>query len=245
MNLRERASQRDPATRQDLGSMGGCPEFSDPRRTEVEVARQASIYQELEFHNHEKVGISADRLKNLIMGAVPELQEIPHWRFDSPLVVFGQIPVSEQAELTGAIYNDIPTEERALISDWQQDLQGYKTPESLYITWIADGGFCMGRTVKNIREILLERSHERRGATLHDGMGLLIVHPEIFCPVLSRSVHGVDLPGTEVGPNQAPSVQLDDYGEDLSIKVRKIDVVDPSSGSASCVRKMIILPIAA
>jgi hypothetical protein len=240
MRLAERSSGRDVPTFQDLGSMGGWSEFENPQATEAEVERQARIYQQLNFHNHEKLGMSLGQLKDVIMRAVPSLQQIPHWRFDIPLVGFGQIPVVDQMQLVGAIYNDIPSKDRELVADWKQDLQGYQTPEGIYLTWILDGGIFMGRTVEEIRAILLSRSQERRGATLHDGIALAAVHPEIFCSALSRSVHGVDLPGTEAGPDKAPSIQLDSYGEDLSIETRRIDGADPQKGSATCVRKMIL-----
>ena len=239
MDVRERMADRFSPTIYDLGGLGGWPEYSEQDEFVAEIERQVHIYQQLGFHRHENIGMSADKLKDVIMGAIPEFQQIPHWRFDIPLTVFGQIPVDEQAALVGGIYNDIPTQDQSLIFDWQQDPQDYKTPKAVYLTWILDGGLCLGRTVENIREILRTRSYERRGSTLHDGMGLLIVHPEIFVP--SRSSHNIDLPGTEIGTDKVPSVRLDAYRSDLSIDVRPIATADPEFGSATCVRKMVII----
>jgi len=225
-------ADRYSPTIHDLGGWGGWPEYSDPGAFEAELERQADIFRQLGFHTHENVHKSAGKLKDVIMKAGAELQQIQHWRFDIPIVGFGQIPVSDQRELIGEVYDD--TGSGVLISDWSKDPQKYKTPETTYLTWVMDGGLCVGRTVEFVREILLTRSHERRGATIHDGMGLLAVHPEIFV-----NFHSVDLPGSEVGPDKAALIYAFD---DFSINARAIDAADQDSGSASCVRQMILIP---
>jgi len=191
-----------------------------PELLEAEVERQAGRYKGLEFHKHKSLRISVGRLKDQIMSLVYEQPEVFRGRFDIPVVVFGQISPKDQARLAGLNYYL----DGLGMSDWEHDPQGYKTPETSYMTWIQDGTVNLGKSVEDVRKALAE---DERGATIHDGIALYIANPDVL------KDHFIDLPGTRVGSVSAPVLYLWDGGPGLDCRVGD---ADSGFGSASCGR---------
>lgn|SRR3989344_5454258 len=188
---------------------------------EAEVERQAGRYKELEFHRHKNLRISADKLKDQIMSLVYEQPEVFRGRFDNPQVVFGQISPEDQARLAGLDYHL----GRLNISDWEHDSQGYITPETSYMTWMQDGTVNLKKSVETARNALVQ---DERGATIHDGIALYIVNPDVL------KDHFIDLPGTRVELGHAPCLRLWRGGPGLDYY--GVGGADPRFGSASCGR---------
>lgn len=106
-------------------------------------------------------------------------------RFDIPVIVFGQIPVEDQARLVGV--DDYLAGLR--VRDWKKDSREYITPKRAYMTWMQSGSKNLKRSVERVRSTLCP---DERGATVYDGIGLYIARPNIL------KDHIIDLPGTSV-----------------------------------------------
>jgi hypothetical protein len=186
-----------------------------------EVERIATKYQEMEFHKHKTLNVSKGRLKDMIMELVSPQPESFKGRFDIPVIVFGQIPVEDQAKLAGVNYYL----KGLNVRDWEEDPRGYRTPKGAYMTWIQDGSKNLKRSVEIVRSTL---DPDERGATEHDGIGLYIARPNILTD------HYVDLPGTSVGSDSAACLKLWFAGPALRYDLAGL--ADPKFGSATCGR---------
>ena len=162
---------------------------------EENLERQAGRYTELEFYKHPEIEISKGKFKDLIMGlAIPQPENF-RGRFNSPVAVFGQIPIKDQCERAGIDYSLGGLN----VCDWPEDPKGYKTPNSLYLSWTDEGARFMNRKVEDVRK---ELAPDERGGTEFDGIALYIVNPRVL------KTRSLDLPGTAVGAGRAPSLGL-------------------------------------
>jgi hypothetical protein len=187
-----------------------------------ELERIAKNYQEMEFHKHSTLRVSAGRLKDMIMELSAPQPERFKGRFDIPVIVFGQIPVEDQAKLGGLNYGL----KGLIVRDWEEDPRGYRTPKGTYITWMQDGGKNFNRSVEKVRYTL---APDERGATVYDGIGLYIARPNIL------TGHYVDLPGTSAGSDDAACLGSSVTGPRLDYHFAGAAAA-PWFGSASCGR---------
>lgn len=200
-------------------------EVFTPEGLTQELERIAIRYQDMGFYKHRQLQVSKGSLKDLIMGNEwfdPQQPESFIGRFDIPVIVFGHITVKDQAKLAGVDYHL----EGLNVRDWKGDPRGYKTPESVYMTWMQDGQKNLKRSVKRVRSTL---DPDERGATIHDGIGLYIARPNIL------KDHYIDLPGTSVGFSHAASLELCYSRPGLGYHLAFFKT-DPMFGPATCGR---------
>ena len=189
---------------------------------EENLERQAGRYTELEFYKHPEIEISKGKFKDLIMGlAIPQPENF-RGRFNSPVAVFGQIPIKDQCERAGIDYFLGGLN----VNDWPDDPQNYQTPNALYLAWTDEGARNMDRKVKDVRR---ELAPDERGGTQFDGVALYIVKPNVL------QTRFLDLPGTTVEPAYAASLRLWDGRPRLDDDF--VDVASPGFGSLVCGRQ--------
>lgn len=187
----------------------------------AEFERLTKRYQELEFHKYLRV--SAGVFKDTVMNLVVPQPESFRGRFNIPVVVFGQIPPEKQAELAGLNYFLGGLNVR----DWEFDPKGWETPKTPYTTWMQDGKENLNRSV-SVRDVRKTLEADERGATVYDGVALLIVNQSVL------DDHYVDLPGTSVGSGYAPSLDRCDGRPEVYYYLT--GYARPGFGSASCGR---------
>jgi hypothetical protein len=187
-----------------------------------EVERIATKYQEMEFHKHKTLNVSKERLKDMIMELVSPQPESFKGRFDIPVIVFGQIPAEDQAKLGGINY--LLKLKGLNVRDWEEDPRGYRTLKGVYMTWMQNGKKNLLRSVEKVRNTL---ALDERGATVHDGIGLYIAHPNILRD------HYVNLPGTSVRSDGAASLE---WWPRPELSGHFVGEVGPGIGSATCGR---------
>lgn len=189
---------------------------------EEEIERQIGRYQELGFHRHRDVAMSAGKFKDSVMKlAVPQPKNFKD-RLDAPFIVSGQVPIKDQCKLAGIDY---------LLSgfnvrDWTEDPQNYKTPNGFYMAWTDEGARFMNRTVEDVRK---ELASFERGGTEFDGIGLYIAKPQIL------QTRFLDLPGTAVGSGTAPLLYL--WGGRPGLDCHFVGHALPEFGSLVCGRQ--------
>lgn len=187
----------------------------------AEMERQAQRYLELEFHKHKKVRLSAGKFRDAVMSLDVQRPERFVGRFDIPTVAFGQIPAKDQCERAGINYYL----QGLVVSDWQDDPGGWRTPNKIYMNWMDDGGENLKMAVSTVRANLAK---DARGATEYDGIGLYVAQPEIL------KDHCIDLPGTSVGSYDAPGLKL--LGGRSRLFYYRVGNGDGRFGSALCGR---------
>lgn len=97
--------------------------------------------------------------------------------------------------------------------DWPDDLGKFKTPKQSYLTWLNDSARIRGKSASYVRCNL---DTDERGGTLLDGIALVMHKPGVLMS------HSLSLPGSQVGSDYAPCVDLC-YGQpwfgDLPIQI--------------------------
>ena len=88
-----------------------------------------------------------------------------------------------------------------------------------------DGTVNLKKSVEAVRKKFVQ---DERGATIYDGIALFVARPDIL------NDHYVDLSGTQVGSDDAPSLDLWSGGPGLHYY--GVDSANPRFGSASCGR---------
>ncbi len=159
---------------------------------EAEWSRQ--IRKFIAFGFHQELGLPEQGY----LDSLPKFEPQPgnfRGRFDIPVLVETRISVKRQCELAGVDYflGDLSH------GDWPKDPEGYKTPDSPYITWMQDGAKNVKKSVERVRK---ELAQDERGGTDFDGIAFYIIHPEVL------GNHFIDLPGTLVESGHAPSLGL-------------------------------------
>lgn len=187
---------------------------------QAEWERQANLFIERDFHKILK--IAKGKYKDSLPRFTPQ-PEAYRGRFDTPILIEGRIPAPRQYELAGVKYFLGGLNVR----DWEDDPQGFKTPDVPYTTWMQDGGVNFNKSVRKVRKNLAE---DERGGTLLDGAGFYIARPEVL------KDHYIDLPGTSVGAVYAPSLYLWDGGP--RVDDGRVDVAGPGFGSLSAGRQL-------
>ncbi len=162
-----------------------------PEALQAELERIAATYQDRKFHN--KLHVSTGRFKDNIMKLYAPQPDSYIGRFDRPLIVFGQIPIKEQAELAGLDYYL----EGLNVGEWEQTQEGFTTPKRAYLTWM--------QVDKKYQELNgLEASYsmqpDERGGNIPDAIGLYIASQKIPNGV------GYYLPGTLVGYEKSSGI---------------------------------------
>jgi hypothetical protein len=193
---------------------------TDTLTQELEIS--VANYQDMGFHKHRALNVCKGKLKDMIMDLIKPQPESFKGRFDIPVIVFGHIPVEDQAKLAGVHYGL----EGLYVRDWEGDPRGYRTPAEVYMTWMQDGRQNLKRNVKKVRSTF---DPAERGATVYDGIGLYIARPNILTD------HYVDLPGTSVGIGIAASLELWNGRPQLGYYLAFLSA-NPGFGSASCGR---------
>lgn len=186
----------------------------------AEIERQGKRYKDLGFHK--KLKMSVGEFKDHVIGLLALQPEEFKGRFNIPVVCFGQISPSDQARLIG-INNWL--ELRDGVSDWINDPLGYKTPNATYLAWMQDGNSNLGMSSEEVREGLLD---DERGATLYDGIGLFVAHPQILIE------HKIGLPGTGIGFEEDVMLALL-YGK-VGLHSSRLNMSISSMGAATCGR---------
>lgn len=194
-------------------------ETFSPQALEAEIERQTRLYIVRDFHK--RLRMSESRFKDHLMELAVPQPEAFRGRFNIPVIAFGQIPTKEQARLAGINYYL----DGINVSDWEEDPQGYITPKRSYLTWMQDGTANLNRKPTAVRDTL---AVDERGATIQDGIGLYVAHPEVL------NSHYLDLPGTSVGSGCIADLVLWDGRPELGSNLA--DDADPRWGSASCGR---------
>lgn len=183
-----------------------------------EWQRQVNKLVKLGFHK--EMGMT----KKAYVESLPKFTSQPEsfkGRFDIPVIVDPRINWRRQCELA-EISNYISRED---VRDWKDDPKGYKTPETPYITWMQDGTKNLDKSVQGVRQNF---SEDERGATLYDGLSLVILHPEIM------KKHNIDLPGTSVGSDGGPGLHGNSFG--LKLDDGWVSTHGSGWGSVSCGR---------
>ncbi len=212
------AQARDLLVSAGVRDPGPKPEIS----LESEMERQTAMYLEREFHKHKKIGMSKGNFKDSIMGLVVPQPEEFRGRFNSPVVVFGQIPAEDQCRLAGIDYSL----KGLNVCDWPDDPQNYQTPNFLYLTWTDEGERSMNRKVEDVRKELVS---DERGGTEFDGIALYVVKPQVL------EKRFLDLPGTALGPGDVPFLNLWN-GRPYLVRYF-VGNANPEFGSLVCGRK--------
>ena len=189
---------------------------------EAEMERQAAMYLEREFHKHEKIKMSKGKFKDSIMGLVVPQPEEFRGKLNSPVAVFGQIPIKDQCERAGIDYFLGGLN----VNDWPDDPQNYQTPNALYLAWTDEGARNMDRKVKDVRR---ELAPDERGGTQFDGVALYIVKPNVL------QTRFLDLPRTTVGPVLAAFLDL--WGGRPRLDCSRVGDAGPRFGSLVCGRQ--------
>lgn len=190
----------------------------DRAKLSLEWQRQARRYVKLGFHT--ELGLSPEDY----LASLPKFEPQPEsfrGRFDIPVLVETRIALFRQAELARLAYYLGGLNVR----DWESDPSGYKTPDSPYTTWMQDGKTNLGRSVRAVRRTL---EPDERGATVHDGVALWIVTPDLL------NDHYVDLPGTSVESDFAP--YLHQWHGEPEVSYVLVDFALSEFGSPSCGR---------
>ena len=106
-----------------------------------------------------------------------------------------KLPFRRILEITGLSFDTDVLKMR----DWSDDKGNFRTPSIVYATWVDDGGRNIGIAPSVVRNNLAE------GARVGTGLD------GVFLYVADRGVlrrHYLDLPGSEVGSDSAPSLHL-------------------------------------
>lgn len=177
-------------------------DFDKYPKTETEVkdelARQADRYIKLSLNRHPKIKMARGKFKDSLIALARPQPENFGGKVDIPSAILGQVPPKDVYEAAGMDYNL----DRLNVRDWPDDPRGYTTPQGLYLTWMDTGVFNLDKKVEDVRAILKVEMHDLRGAAEADGSGLYFAHPRIL------EHHFVDLPGTSVGLDRAPYLDL-------------------------------------
>jgi len=195
-------------------SLPGIEKASD---LDGEWTRQAGILADL-FAKELKM------TKEQYLDSLPKFtsqQEEFKGRFDIPVIVETRVTPERQFQLAGIETFFDNTQAK----DWDGDSEEYKTPVAPYVTWMQDGTRNLGKSVRSVRK---ELAKDERGATVFDGVALIITHPDIL------KKHFIDLPSSRVGSDNAPGVCFWDGRPRLSRSW--VDGSSRSYGSASCGR---------
>lgn len=188
---------------------------------EAEIERQAKRYLELGYHRHKEIRMSNGKFKDWLMKLVAPQPENFQIRLNTPVAVFGQVPIKDQCALAGIKYFLEGYDAR----DWPEDPQQYETPNSLYLAWTDEGARFMKIGVRDVRR---ELAVDERGGTKFDGVGLYIVKPQVL------QKRFLDLPGTAVGSDRAPYLDLWDVRPALNGHF--VGLAYPGFGSLVCGR---------
>lgn len=192
--------------------------LGEKRALEAEVERQAERY--IDFGFAKRLHISKEKFKRQLMDLVAPQPEAFKGRFDIPAIVIGsKLPIEEQYKMAGVDYYL----EGLRIEEW--DTQGYRTPSIPHLVWLQDGKINLNESVTAARKRLVD---DERGASIYDGLGIYVAKPEIL------KDHFIDLPGTQVGSDYAPCLELWDGRPRLSYSLTVNS--NPRFGSASCGR---------
>lgn len=156
----------------------------------------------------------------------PQPAEYPG-RFD--ILVLAQppkpeLPLKKILDIVGLSYGS----EVLQMKDWENDKGGFKTPSVPYATWLEDGTRNLNVKPQVVRENLLA---DERGGTGLDG---------VFLYVTDRGAlrrHYVDLPGSQVGVDGAPSLVLWRDGPELDYGW--VDFAFPLFGSVVAGRNIV------
>lgn len=183
---------------------------------DIEWRKQVNKYVKLGFHK--ELNLSKEEYRD----SLPKFTSRPEaykGRFDIPVLVETRITVKRQAELASLSYYL----DGLRVRDWEDDPEGYRTPETPYTTWMQDGRNYLKWAVKDFRRNLAE---DERGATEFDGVALFIKDPKVL------QHHSIDLPGTSVGFAYAADLSWWNGGPELSAHL--VDDAYLDFGSASC-----------
>lgn len=189
-------------------------------KLETEWQRQVRRFIVLDFH--EALGSTEADYR----ASLPRFTSQPEafrGRFDLPLLVETRIPVAEQARRAGLAYNL----EDLNVRDWEEDPQGYKTPETPYKTWAQDGKKNLRRPVREVRKTL---EPDERGGTELDGVAFYIAYPEVF------EDHFIDMPGSSVESVLAPFLRV--WFNEPKLRSHRIDASGSKFGSLTCGREL-------
>ncbi len=203
------------------------PKTEDELKAEGE--RQVNRYFELGLHKHPNIRKhtefgSKGKFKDSLLRLVRLQPEQFARRFDIPVIPLGRIvPVKDLCNAAGVDYLLDGLE----VKDWSDHPKGYQTPDLPYFTWMQDGAKNLDRKVEVVRKTF---EVDERGATDFDGVPLHIFHPRII------EHHFMDHPGTSVGADSAPFLNLW-YGQPR-LYFNWVGNADPEWGSASCGRQI-------
>lgn len=189
---------------------------------EAEIERQAERYLKLGFHKHKNITMSEGKFKDLVMGLVAPQPEGFKGRLDTPVAVFGQIPIKDQCRLAGIDYFLTGLNAR----DWPDDPQKYRTPQTAYFMWTDEGARFMNRKIQDVRQ---ELALDERGGTEFDGVVLYIAKPKVL------QKRFLDLPGTSV--ESASASYLDWWHGRPRLYCNFVDNAHPKFGSLVCGRE--------
>ncbi len=194
---------------------------------EADFAREALLTRELK----RQAELYADAGFNVVLGMTREeyLSSLPTTDavdskevfMSSPILVDGRIPWGVQADIA-SLRNYI---DDASVKNWP-DPKGHNTPDLPYIAWMKIDRLNSGKSAKEIRDKL---SHDERGATLYEGVALLITKPEVI------NDQSILLPGSVVSEENVPVLHR---WEDNTVGIgyEKALHGEPSFNPAVCVR---------
>ncbi len=182
-----------------------------------ELERQAERYAEAGFN----IVLGMTRKEYLL--SLPTVVDInlPEFLLSRPVLVDKRIAPSVQADLAGVKYYL----DDSSVQDWH-DPQGFTTPDIPYVAWLKNPEENTGKSAHEIREKL---ALDERGATLYEGIALLITSPELM------NEKSITLPGSTVMENSVPVLHR---WEDniVGIGYERASLNEPSFGPAVCVK---------
>lgn len=168
------------------------------------LERDESLKVFLEIFLPEELQIQSQRLAKLFaaelkyktpeeyIATLPKFKlQLDNWKggLCIPIIAETRVPLKRMLELAGIdFYFDVDS-----ITDWKEGK--FTTPKTPYTTWVNDGTFNLGKSVKLVRESL--KAHER-GANIYEVIALYLRDPEIL------DKHWLDIPGSQVDSDSVP-----------------------------------------
>lgn len=194
-----------------------------PRVDEREWVR---LQEDLAYHFVRPLKMSRWQYLDTLPNYVPQPAEYKG-RFDNLALVQPpklELPFKKILDIVGLSFNS----EVLKAKDWRGDKEGFRTPTVAYATWVDDGGNNLNIAPSVVRTNLTQ---DARGGTSLDG---------VFLYVADRGVlrrHSLDLPGSEMGSDRAPSLDL--WHDGPRLRFSWVDDANSGFGSVVAGRKIV------
>ena len=177
------------------------PDFShDIEAVRRELARQTEIYLKVGVHH------AVEELPEVIMERVFDLARLRPEEFgDSfpiPLVVMGKLPLPILSRISG-VKIDFP---ESVVADFKRPDES----KDLYLIWMQDGTKNQGEPIRDVR---YHPSNNEYGATVREGLSLLVTHPTAL------RHHDIALPGSYISSFDNATVPLLKSRPDRSVSL--------------------------